>query len=232
VSWFGDSTPFWAVFGLLVLTLFWTMVGFRETRPREVRTPISLFEAFSNLHGVFTDSDLRLLYFVNFLLYLAVYGFFRSYSMYIVDEFRLGVSRESEFIAWVAVPIVLANAGLTGWLSKRYSPRTITRWTATLAGVFMALIVVPPVIGALWVTLFLTALPIALCLPACAAMLSTAVGDDRQGSVMGNNQSLQVGAEALSCLLAGYLASFIVKLPLLVLGAVAIVAAAILGLAA
>ena len=39
---------------------------------------------------------------------------------------------------------------------------------------------------------------------------------------MGNNQALQVAAEALSGLAAGLLAAIIVKLPLLVLGATSI----------
>ena len=45
---------------------------------------------------------------------------------------------------------------------------------------------------------------------------------------MGNNQSLQVGAEALSGLIGGLLAAVVVKLPLIVLAAVAILAARIL----
>ena len=41
---------------------------------------------------------------------------------------------------------------------------------------------------------------------------------------MGNNQAIQVGAEAFSGLAAGLLAALIVKLPLIVLGAVSILA--------
>ena len=44
--------------------------------------------------------------------------------MYLVDHFGMGVSRESEFIAWVAVPIVVANLGLVAWLSRRLDPRS------------------------------------------------------------------------------------------------------------
>jgi hypothetical protein len=45
---------------------------------------------------------------------------------------------------------------------------------------------------------------------------------------MGNNQALQVGAEALSGIVGGLLAAVFVKLSLIVLGAVAIVAALLL----
>jgi MFS family permease len=228
VSWFNYATPFWVVFGLLGLTTLATALGFRETNPPERRRRISYFEAFTNLAGVFTDRRIRVLYLINFLLYLAIFGFFRCYPMYLVDEFRLGVSRESEYIAWVGLPIVLANLWLTGYLAKHFTTRSLTFWSGSLTGIFMIIIVVPRNQGALWVTLFMTSLALAICLPSCATMLSTSVGEADQGRVMGNNQALQVGAESLSGLLGGLLAAIMVKLSLIVLGAVAIAAAGVL----
>ena len=221
-SWFGYSTPFWAVFGLLVVTVVATSISFTETKSAETRQRISYVEAFTNLEWVFTDRRLRHLYLVNFLLYLAIFGFFRCYPMYLVDEYKLGVSRESEFIAWVSVPIVAANIGLTGLLSRHFSARNLTIWSGVLTGVFMIVVVIPPMLGAAWVTLFLTSLALAICLPSCATMLSISASEAEQGRVMGNNQALQVGAEALSGLIGGLLAAVIVKLSLIALGAVAI----------
>ncbi|HUA33385.1 MAG TPA: MFS transporter [Candidatus Binataceae bacterium] len=226
--WFNYATPFWAVFILLVLTALATAAIFTETNPPEARRAVSYSEAFTNLAGVVTDRRLRALYWLNFLFYLAIFGFFRCYPMYLVDEYRLGVSRVSEFIAWVGVPIVLANLWLTGFLSVRVSIRTLTFWSALLTGVFMIVVVIPHPLNALWVTLFLTSMALALCLPSCATLLSIAATGPEQGRVMGNNQALQVGAESLSGLLGGVLAAVMVKLSLIVLGAVAIVAAILL----
>ncbi|HYB44604.1 MAG TPA: MFS transporter [Candidatus Methylomirabilis sp.] len=224
-SWFGNATPFWLVAGLLALTTGATFLLFQETNPPGRRQRVGYLAAFTTLAGVVTDRRIRALYFVNFLLYLAIFGFFRCYPMYLVDEFQLGVSRESELIAWVGVPIVLANLWLTGYLSRRAAVRTLTVWSAALTGAFMVLVVVPRAPGALWVTLFLTSLALAVCLPSCATMLSISVGEADQGRVMGNNQALQVGAESLSGILGGLLAAIMVKLSLIVLGAIAIVAA-------
>ncbi len=229
VSWFNYATPFWVVFGLLVITTLGTLAMFRETNPPpDRRQQISYFEAFTNLASVFTDRRIRVLYLINFLLYLAIFGFFRCYPMYLVDEFHLGVSRESEYIAWVGLPIVLANIWLTGYLAKHFTTRSLTFWSALLTGIFMVIVVIPSGQSALWVTLFLTSLALAICLPSCATMLSTSVGEADQGRVMGNNQALQVGAESLSGLLGGLLAAIMVKLSLVVLGMVAIVAAGVL----
>ncbi len=230
VPWFSYATPFWMVFLLLIATTAATAIFFRETRPPDERTAVSYSKAFTSLAGVITNRKLRSIYWLNFLFYLAIFGFFRCYPMYLVDEFHLGVSRVSEFVAWVGVPIVLANLWLTSFLSARFAIKTLTVWSGFLTGAFMLLVVVPRPLGALWITLFLTSAALALCLPSCATLLSTAAGDADQGSVMGNNQALQVGAEALSGLIGGLLAAIVVKLSLIVLGVIAMVAAILLKL--
>jgi DHA1 family tetracycline resistance protein-like MFS transporter len=185
-------------------------------------------KAFTNLADVFTNRRLRALYWLNFLLYLSIFGFFRCYPMYLVDRFHMGVSQVSEFIAWVGVPIVLANLWLTSFLSRRFAVKTITVWSGLLTGVFMLIVVIPPQMGALWITLFLTSGALALSLPSCATLLSVAASQDEQGCVMGNNQALQVGAEALSGIVGGLLAAVVVKLSLIVMAAIAILAAVLL----
>jgi DHA1 family tetracycline resistance protein-like MFS transporter len=225
-TWFGYSAPYWVVAVLLSLMLAWMVFGFAETRGggRE-RGQISYLEAVTNLKNIVSGVELRRLYLINFLMYLAIFGFFRVYPMYLVDEFDLGVSRVSEFVAWVGVPIVIVNLGLVAALARRLSARATVVVFGLATGVLMSLIVVPRVVAALWITLGSTALGVAICLPACAAMLSLAVRGNDQGSVLGNNQSLQVGAEALSGFAGGALAALVVKLPLLVFAGFAVVAA-------
>jgi predicted MFS family arabinose efflux permease len=228
VSWFNYATPFWMAFLLLVLTTLGTTIFFRETHPANQRRSEPLLQAFTNLAEVITNRKLRSLYWFNFLFYLAIFGFFRCYPMYLVNEYHLGVSRVSEFVAWVGVPIVIANLWLTSFLSKRFSTKTITIWSGLMTGVLMIVVVIPHPMGALWITLFLTSAALALCLPSCATLLSLAADNDEQGRVMGNNQALQVGAEALSGVIGGLLAAIVVKLSLIALGAVAILAAILL----
>jgi MFS family permease len=220
-SWFDYQTPYWAVAVLLFLVLIAILRWFKETH-RQTGQQSSYLEAFTNLRRVITDRRLRGLYWLNFVLYLAIFGFFRVYPMYLVDRFHLSVGRVSEFIAWVAVPIVIANVWLVGALSKRVVPRKLVIGSALATGVLMAVIVLPASQTSLWFTLGSTALALAVCLPSCAAMLSLAADDSVQGRVMGNNQSLQVGAESVSGVLGGVLAAAAIKLPLLVFAGAAV----------
>jgi MFS family permease len=228
VPWFNYATPYWAVFFLLIITLVFTYFLFKETLVRREGAETSYFEAFTNILTIFTARRIRIIYLVNFLIYFSIFGFFRSYPMYLVDRFHMGVGRESDFIAWVAVPVVLANLWITGYLASRFSARTITIYSTLLFGILMSVIVVPAREEALWVTLFIAGLALAVALPACASMLSLMVSADEQGGVLGNNQSLQVGAEALSGLAAGLLAAVAFRLPLIALAGVAVLAALIL----
>ena len=228
VSWFGYPVPFWAVAGLLALTIAVTAVSFRETHPPARGVPVGLGRAFANVGRAFARSPIRPLFAANFVLYLAIFGFFRVYPIYLVDEYAMGVSEVSEFIAWVAVPIVVANLGLVAALSRRLAPREMTVRFGAVLGVCLALVVVPRPEGWLWLTLGACALALAICLPAMAAMISAAVDEKRQGAALGSNQSLQVGAEGVSGLGGGGLAAISTALPLPALGALALVGAGML----
>lgn len=227
-AWFGNAIPFWGTCILLIVTTIWTVLVFRETKIPETLKKIEYSKAFVSIASIFTYPKLSKLYLINFLLYLAIFGFFRCYPMYLVDEFHMDVARESEFIAWVSVPIILANLWLTGFVSRFFSAKIITIVSGLLTGIFMLVVIVPHGENALWVTLFLAAMALSLCLPASGAMLSIAADKSEQGRVMGNNQAIAVGAESLSGLVGGLLAAVVIKLPLIILGFTAIIAAIIL----
>lgn len=222
ISWFSYDTPYWAVFFLLFCTTVLTYSSFKETRPEGHRREVGYLEAFTNLASVFASGRLRVIYFINFLIYFAIFGFFRSFPMYLVEEYGMGVSKVALYIAWNAVPVVISSLWIIGYLAKYYSSRVITIYSSILFGVSALVVIVPEPEWALWVTLFFPGLMLAVALPACTSMLSFMVVGEQQGSVLGNNLSLEVGAEVLSGLAAGFLAAYLIELPMFVVAAIAI----------
>lgn len=101
---------------------------------------------------------------------------------------------------------------------RRLGSRRAVIGSGVLGGVLMVVIVLPRAPGWLWVTAGPAALVMTITLVACAALLSGAVDGESQGRVMGNNQALQVGAEALGAAAGGALAGILVPLPLVVFG--------------
>ncbi len=228
VPWFNNSTPYWAVFILLILTVIFTFVAFKETRPKEKRTRVSYGAAFTNMLTIFNPGRLRVIYMVNFLIYLAIFGFFRAFPMYLVEHFDMDVTELAKYIAWNAVPVVIGSLWLTGYLSKMHSARAIAIYSTFLFGLFCLFVIVPQSESMLYLSLFLPGLALAVMLPVSATMISLAAQEDAQGRALGNNLSLEVGAEVLSGLAAGFLAAYLIQLPMFAICAVAVLAAGIL----
>ncbi len=219
VPWFSYATPFWAMLIPLTVTLVAVALFFRETRQPSTTTGIDFAAAFYNISAVFRPTRIRILYLANFAFYLGIFGFFRCYPMYLVDEFHLDVSQVSEFIAWVSVPTIIGSLWLAGVIMAKFPVATVAVWSGVLTALAMILIVIPSSPAALWITLFLTGLPLSVCMAACATLLSMSVSSEEQGSALGNNQALQVFAESASGLVGGLIAALLVKGSLLAMAA-------------
>jgi DHA1 family tetracycline resistance protein-like MFS transporter len=218
---FNYATPFMAVCILLLLTLLWILFFFKETHEPDASSSVHWFDALKNMANIIKSKKLRPFYGINFLTGFAMFGFFRCYPMYLVDKFHMDVSQESEFIAWVSVPIILTNVWLVGYLSKRFALKKIIFISSLLLGISLFIFLIPNREYALWITLFFPALFIGLLMPTCAGLLSLQAKSAEQGAVMGNNQSLALCAEAVSALFAGLLAAWFIQLPIIALGIIA-----------
>jgi DHA1 family tetracycline resistance protein-like MFS transporter len=235
ISWARPWTPFVVVAGLLAVTAIAVGLRLPETRTSAgepgagVTRHAVVSAALDNLRGFargFSDVRLRRLLLTNLAFYIAIFGYFRVYPLYLVDAFRVSLTRESQFVAWVAVPIVAANLGLVAALLKRYDIRTVMTAAGLLAAVALIVVPLPGKLNLLWLTLALSSLGVAILLPLCSVRVSAAVAADEQGLALGSNQALQVGGEAVSGLVGGALAAIVSGLPLVVFGVVALGATA------
>jgi MFS family permease len=225
---YGYALPFWIVLGLLVVILVWTRAEFKETHQPRPGAAVNYFRTFTSLQTVVTDRPIRRLYGVNFLLYLAVFGFYRAILMYMVDEWQMPINRVTRYYAFLAAMSIVASFGVMPQLSGRVRMQPLTMVTATIGGLLLIAIVIPSSEMLLLFTAGPTSLVLTLTISSCAALLSGSVSEVRQGSVMGNNAALQVGAESLGVFVAGLMAAVVVKLPLPIFGGVLILAALLL----
>lgn len=222
VSWFSYAVPFWAMLIILVIAITWIAIHFKETHAEDRRRAIHPFKAVFNLFTVFTHKQLRPYYLRNLLIYLAAFGYFRAFPMYIVDRFHTNISTLSWFIAYVSIPIMFVNLFVLKKLSSLFSSKTLCIAGCILMGISMFIIIIPPYMHALWITLFPTTFFLAIVLPSCSSLISHVAKEEEQGSAMGNNQALQVGAEALAATFAGFIAAVSIYLPLSIFGIIGI----------
>ncbi|MGH7210990.1 MAG: MFS transporter, partial [Acetobacteraceae bacterium] len=214
----GWSTPFWIVVFLLVATAIWVRGSFAETHPAEPARKIDAFAGVRNLATVFTDRPIRGLYLVNFLFYLALFGYFRVILLYVAEQFHMSVEQSTVYYAYLAAMSLTASLLLVGPLTRRFGLRRLAIGSAVLSGLAMIVVVLPRSAIWLWFTAAPCSLIGTLTLASCAAILANSVDGDREGRVMGNNQALQVGAEGIGAVAGGAMAAILVPLPLMVFG--------------
>ncbi len=224
VSWFAPSTSFWLVIILMAILTFWIFFHFKETHIPNGHTKRAFFQAFTNIGNVFRDRNLRYYYAVNFLIYFSLFGFLRIYPTFVTVKFKIDFGVLSMIVAYVSLPFVVVNLFLTPLFSKLRAPKQITMIFSILMGFSMISIVLFPQFNALWFTLAITTFCLAVVNTFSAAMISFMADREYQGSVMGNNQSLVSGAQGVSAILGGALATIVAFLPLVFFGILAIIA--------
>jgi predicted MFS family arabinose efflux permease len=219
---FGYAFPFWLTAGLLVVTYVWVIVGIHDTFKPNAGAPIDYLKTFKNLTTVFTDLPIRRVYLVNFLLYLAAFGFWRVIQIYMVDKWSFDVGKVTLYYSYMAVLGTISNIFFFAPLSRRFTLKMFIIWTAIVGGLFVAAVVIPKSEASYWFTAGPATIFLVLTMAACSAYLSGLVSGERQGRALGNNLAMQVVAESLSALFGGLLAAVLVPLPLLTYGIVAI----------
>lgn len=214
----GWSVPFWLIVPLLFTTLVWTWFRFAETHAADPQAAFSMLAAMTTLSSVFTDRPIRRLYLLNFLIYLALFGYFRMVLVYLVDRWDTGVDQTTLIYSGLALISAITSFFIMAPLTRRIGLNRLAITACIAAGAAMIAITVPSQIGSIWITGGLTTMMGTIALAACPTILSNAVSLERQGRVMGNNQALQVGAESLSAMIGGALAAVTIPLPLVAFG--------------
>ncbi len=215
---FGFAVPFWGVLVLLVLTAVWVAAAFRETHAPDKNRKLDYVRTLMSLGTVFTDRPIRPLYLINFIFYLTIFGFYRVILMYMDDKWHMSVHESGLYYSYLSVMSLVASLFCVAPLLRRFPLKSVAVSAALLAGVLIMIIVLPQNHLYLLVTAGPATVAATITLATCATLLSNVVEAERQGGVMGNNQALQVGAEALGALIGGLLAAILVPLPLLVYG--------------
>ena len=224
---YGYSSPFWFVLILLAACAVWLKITLRESHYSEDKE-VDYFKTFKNFTTVFTDKPIRRIYLVNFILFLSILGFFRVIQTYVVDTWNMDVDKESLFYAYLGFLCLIGNTVIIGMLTKKYSNKLITIVGAFAGGVLMISVVIFKPEFTVFITAGSSGIFQAIAAGACCALLSTMVSGDRQGSVMGNNQALFVGGEAIGAFTGGLLASLFIPLPIIVFGILSILAGLLL----
>ncbi|MCH9612591.1 MAG: Enterobactin exporter EntS [Chlamydiia bacterium] len=219
----GMSTPFWFAGFLALLTFLLTLWIFQETKliPSEKLRPK---EVLVEIFFPFKHSFLRGIYIGNYFIFQSTFFFFSFLPVMLVRKFDFSAAMIGITDSYLSLIVTLAPVTY-GFLARRFSSGIITIYTGVglaCSLIFFILLEHPSF-------LIFTLIPVgyftALALSYTNIYVSDCASERRQGSVLGLNKSVEVLADAMSGLVGGILAGFVVNLPFYVAIALALISA-------
>ncbi|MCH9609403.1 MAG: hypothetical protein S4CHLAM45_05440 [Chlamydiales bacterium] len=210
---FSYELPFFLVAAMLLATFVWTWMTFKETLKKPVYLPY--WKGVTNIKNLFVMKRFRFWFLVNFLIYMAVFGFLQGYPIYLVARYQVEVGQLSLMITWTDIPFLVVNLLLIDYIAKRFKPVNVLIFMVFGLSATMLVMLLPGSAGPFWILLIVAGLFTAITLPMSSSLVSLLANEDEQGRVMGVNQSLNFLTEALAGLGFGLLASGMVKVSML-----------------
>ncbi len=182
----GFAAPFLAAAALQLLTLLLTLVFVPESRRHEDRERVTLRQALALLR----DPVLARALAQRLALSLGLYGWYSVIALYLQRQLGFALARTDFFFAAFAAVSVIMNAGAVGGVSRRTGDRRMSNigLASLLAG--FAMLAFVHSVPLLVVSMVLFAFGSALSQNGITALISNAVNDREQGTVLGVGSSL------------------------------------------
>lgn len=215
VTWFSLATPFWFATLFFAILIVWIYCSYRETLPREAREDISIGQSFLNLKLIFTHPRLRPYFLVNLFAYLGVFGFFRLFPQYLVNQYQISHNWLCLSMVNLDGPIVLISLFLIAPMVRRYRISTLLSIAMLILALGTVLMLAFDTYPSTWITSYIAAIGIAYTIPISTSILSEQVETKEQGRILGNNTSLMVFAQMSAGWIAILFTSAGFKMPLI-----------------
>ncbi|MEZ0539349.1 MFS transporter [Fibrella arboris] len=222
VAWFTFATPFYAAALLAVLNIVMVVLVFRETLAAPVRRPITPLTGFRNLAEAFTSRRMRILFAGVFFYTLGFSFYTQFFSVYLLKRFNYDQVQIGRYFGFVGLCIVIMQGLVVRRLSNTYSPQQILRGSVIGLAVVLWCFLLPQQSWQIFLVAPLMAFFQGLTSPNATALVSTSARADEQGKIMGINQSVLSAAFATPPIIAGYIETINLSLPLFMAGLMAL----------
>ncbi len=215
VSWFNHATPFYFTAFITFVNILLIIFLFPETLKKKRNTPVSFWTGFRNLGISFGDKNLRTIFSVVLLISLGFTFFTQFFAVLLIDGFEYSTKDLGLFYAWIGVCLVITQGFVVGRVSRKYSSSAVLQVCILTLAISIGVNVLFDndfwfyVIGAV------IALSHGLVAPNLTTLVSMQAGADRQGEILGINQSMNSIGHAIPPVIGGFLTVLAVTYPLL-----------------
>lgn len=221
ISWFDYATPFWFSAILTFVNILLVLFMLRETLVTPRKAKISLTTGIKNIKKAFGVKDLRVIFSTVFFLVIGFNFFTQFFQVFLIGKFQFTQSQIGDLFAYMGIWIAFAQGGVQRPLSKKMGPAKILKYSAILLAITLPILLVPD--NSTWIYAIIPFIAIfqGLTQPNSTALVSSKADSKTQGEMLGINQSVQSLAQAIPPIIAGFVTSIDLKLPI-ILGATSI----------
>ncbi|WP_235297283.1 MFS transporter [Portibacter marinus] len=215
VSWFNHSVPFLFTAGLTLINIILVQFIFKETLKEKKQEDIKIFEGVLNIVKSFRIPNLRGIFTV-VLLFSVGFTFFTQYfSVYLIEEFGWSEKQIGLLYGWVGIWLAITQGLIVRKLSYHYKPRKLLFISMPIVAVGLILLLMPSESWLFYLINPIIAIGIGITSPNLTTAVSEQAGPERQGEILGINQSMQSLGQLIPALVGGVLASLGISYPLI-----------------
>ncbi|MGL4773403.1 MAG: MFS transporter [Clostridium sp.] len=221
VSWFTYATPFWFAAILTALNILSVIFRLNETLAVPKKAKLSLTTGIKNINKAFSIANLRTVFLTTFFLTVGFTLFTQFFQVFLIGKFEFTQSQVGDLFAYMGIWIAFAQGGFQRPLSKKYKPHQILKYSTILLALALPLLLIPD--KAIWIYAIVPVIAIlqGLSQPNGTALVSNQSDASNQGEILGINQSVQSLAQAIPPIVAGFVTTIDLSLPI-ILGAISI----------
>jgi MFS family permease len=214
VSWFNFATPYWFA-AILCFSNMLLLIGmFKETLQHKSNRKISFATGFNNVKAALSDSRLRAIFIAVFFTVFGFNFFTQFFQVFLIHKFRYNQSDIADIFAYIGLWLAFTQGAITRLLSKKMDSPTAVTFSLVLLAITFPFLLLPKQSMELYFILPFIAIFNGVTAPNLTAVVSMQAGPDQQGSILGIRQSMQSLAMAAPPIIAGFMTTISVNLPI------------------
>jgi len=223
--WFSAATPFWFAAILALANAISVLLILPETH-KHINKALKLAwsKSISNIRKAATHPALRVIFATEFLFW-AGFSFFNTFfQILLIQKLGFKVNNIGDFFAYIGICIAVTQAVITPFLAKKYSNRQILKVSIIGNGAALFLMLLPQNTAQLLMVTPIFAMFVGLTMANVSALVSASADRKVQGEVLGIEASVQALAQSIPAIIAGYIATIGINVPVVVGGTVVLFA--------
>ncbi len=223
-QWFSPATPFWFTAILSAINVVLLLLVLPETNKAiNAKLKLAWNQSFQNIKRAATSPGLRVIFAAEFLFWGGFTFFTTFFQIYLIQKLGFGPNNVGDFFAYIGICIALTQAFLTPAVAKRFKNYQVLKVAFIGTGFALFAQLIPNNTAQLLMLSPLIAIFNGLVLANATALVSSSVGSEIQGEVLGIEASVQALAQAIPAIIAGYVATFGINMPVIVGGSVVVI---------